>query len=70
MTRERARWPLLLGVAVVVFAIDQLTKTWAVDNLQTRMVDIVGSLRGRDGDSDAGEQLLQAQRNAVALGPS
>jgi signal peptidase II len=45
--RERARWPLLFGVAAVVLVIDQLTKSWAVRTLDTKMIDLVGSLRLR-----------------------
>ena len=44
---ERARWPLLIGVAVFVYAADQLSKWWAVETLDTRIVDVVGSLRFR-----------------------
>jgi signal peptidase II len=43
--KGRARWPLLLGVAVFVYAADQLSKAWAVDTLDTRVIDVVGSLR-------------------------
>lgn len=43
-----ARWPLLLGVAAVVLALDQLTKAWVVDALSDgHTVDLVGSLRLR-----------------------
>ncbi len=45
---ERARWPLLLGVAAATLALDQLTKTWAVEALgDGRIIDLVGSLRLR-----------------------
>ena len=44
---ERARWTLLAGVAVAVFVADQLSKWWAVETLDTRIIDIVGSLRFR-----------------------
>jgi signal peptidase II len=43
----RARWPLLLGTAALVLALDQLTKWWAVEVLDTRTIDLVGSLRLR-----------------------
>jgi signal peptidase II len=43
----RPRWGLLAGVAVGVLALDQLTKWWAVDTLDTRTIDLVGSLRLR-----------------------
>jgi signal peptidase II len=36
---------LVAAVAAVVIAIDQLTKTWAVNTLVTRDIDLVGSLR-------------------------
>jgi signal peptidase II len=43
-----ARWPLLLGVAAVVLALDQLTKSWVVSALgDGDVVDLVGSLRLR-----------------------
>lgn len=44
---ERARWPLLIGVAAFVLVADQLSKWWAVETLDTRTIDIVGSLRFR-----------------------
>lgn len=44
----RARWSLLLGVAALVLAVDQLTKAWAVAALgDGRIIDLVGSLRLR-----------------------
>jgi len=44
----RARWPLLLGVAAAVLALDQLTKAWAVAVLDDgHVIDLVGSLRLR-----------------------
>ena len=47
-TGEVARWPLLLGVAAATLALDQLTKTWAVEALGSgRIIDLVGSLRLR-----------------------
>jgi signal peptidase II len=33
VTRERARWPIFLGLAVVVFVADQLAKAWLVSFL-------------------------------------
>ena len=45
---ERARWSLLLGVAAATLALDQLSKTWAVEVLgDGRVIDLVGSLRLR-----------------------
>jgi len=44
---ERARWPLLIGVAAFVFFADQMSKWWAVETLDTRIIDLVGSLRFR-----------------------
>lgn len=44
---ERARWPLLIGVAAFVLVADQLSKWWAVETLDTRIIDVVGSLRFR-----------------------
>ena len=44
-TAQRARWPLLLGVAAAVLAADQLTKWWAVETLDTRTIDVVWTLR-------------------------
>ena len=44
----RARWALLLSVAAVVLALDQLSKAWAVSALgDGRIIDLVGSLRLR-----------------------
>ena len=45
--RRRARWSLLLGTAAVVLVLDQLTKWWAVEVLDARTIDLVGSLRLR-----------------------
>jgi signal peptidase II len=43
-----ARWPLLLGVAAAVLALDQLSKAWAVSALgDGHIIDLVGSLRLR-----------------------
>src|SRR5262245_51383047 len=46
-SRRGARWPLLLGTAAVVLVLDQLSKWWAVEVLDTRTIDLVGSLRLR-----------------------
>ena len=43
----RARWPLLLGTAALVLALDQLSKWWAVNVLDMRTIELVGSLRLR-----------------------
>jgi signal peptidase II len=40
-----SRWSLLLGVAAVVLVADQLTKWWAVEELTTRSIDVVWTLR-------------------------
>ena len=42
---HRRRTGLVLLVAAVVLAVDQLTKWWAVDRLVRGTVDVVGSLR-------------------------
>jgi signal peptidase II len=47
VSAERPRWSLLAGIAAGVLAFDQLTKWWAVNTLDTRMIDLVGSLRLR-----------------------
>jgi signal peptidase II len=40
------RWAMVLGVAVAVIALDQLSKRWALDRLSTGdVVDLIGSLR-------------------------
>ena len=46
-TAQRARWSLLLGTAAAVLAVDQLTKWWAVETLDTRTIDVVWTLRLR-----------------------
>ena len=43
--RPRTYRALFVGVAVGWFLADQLTKTWAENELVTRNIDIVGSLR-------------------------
>jgi signal peptidase II len=43
VARERARWPIFLGLAAVVFVADQLTKAWLVSFLAPgERVQIVG----------------------------
>jgi signal peptidase II len=45
---RRARWALLLAMAAIVLALDQLSKAWAVSELgDGRVIDLVGSLRLR-----------------------
>jgi signal peptidase II len=44
-TAQRARWSLILGTAAAVLVVDQLTKWWAVETLDTRTIDIVWTLR-------------------------
>jgi signal peptidase II len=42
-TRERARWPIFLGLAATVFIVDQLTKAWLVSLLAPgERLEIVG----------------------------
>jgi signal peptidase II len=43
--RAGARWALIGVVAVVVIALDQLTKWWALDELDTRTIDLPWTLR-------------------------
>ncbi len=45
LDRPRTYRGLFVGVAVGWFLADQLTKTWAENELATRNIDIVGSLR-------------------------
>ena len=45
---RQARWALLLAVAAVVLALDQLSKAWVVSELgDGRTIELVGSLRLR-----------------------
>lgn len=44
-TRVRPRWSLLVGVAVVVVALDQLSKWWVVRELPARDIDLFWTLR-------------------------
>ena len=44
-TRTGARWALIGVVAVVVVAIDQLTKWWALNELDTRTIELPWTLR-------------------------
>jgi signal peptidase II len=46
-TGARPRWTLLAGIAAGVLTLDQLTKWWAVNALDDRIIDLVGSLRLR-----------------------
>lgn len=43
--QQRARWGLLLSVAGTVLVLDQLSKWWATETLDTDVIDLVGSLR-------------------------
>jgi signal peptidase II len=47
VSTERPRWSLLAGIAIGVLALDQLTKWWAVETLDTRIIELVGSLQLR-----------------------
>jgi signal peptidase II len=44
-TRGGSRWLLIGAVAVVVVAVDQLTKWWALHELDTRTIDLPWTLR-------------------------
>jgi signal peptidase II len=45
---RRARWALLLAVAALVLALDQLSKAWVVSELgDGRIIELVGSVRLR-----------------------
>jgi signal peptidase II len=44
-TRAGARWALIGAVAAVVLALDQLTKWWALQELDTRTIDLPWTLR-------------------------
>jgi signal peptidase II len=44
-TRSGSRWLLIGAVAVVVVAVDQLTKWWALHELDTRTIDLPWTLR-------------------------
>jgi len=46
-TPRRARWALLFGIAAAVLLLDQLSKWWAVETLDTRTVELIGSLQLR-----------------------
>ena len=63
--RARARWPLLLGTAALVLALDQLTKWWAVEVLDTRSIDVVGSLRLNVHTGAAGSTVRMASSRAA-----
>ena len=43
--RLGSRWTLIAGVAAVVVGLDQLTKWWALQTLDTRTIDLVWTLR-------------------------
>ena len=43
--RAGARWALIGGVALAVLALDQLTKWWALNELDTRTIDLPWTLR-------------------------
>ena len=45
-SRERARWPLFLGVAAIVVVLDQLTKAWLVSILpaEGQQLSVIGDL--------------------------
>jgi len=45
--RGRPRWALLFSVAAAVIVLDQLTKWWAVETLDTRTIHLVWTLQLR-----------------------
>ena len=45
MVTPRRRTALVIVVAAVVITIDQLTKTWAINTLATRDIDLFWTLR-------------------------
>jgi signal peptidase II len=46
-SRQPPPWPWVLGVAVAVIVIDQITKWWAIERLSDGPIAVVGSLRLR-----------------------
>jgi signal peptidase II len=42
---ERRRTAIVVAIAAVIVAVDQLTKTWAVNTLATRDIDLFWTLR-------------------------
>jgi signal peptidase II len=43
--RRRPHLPIVFGVAAVVIAVDQLSKWWALENLDDGMIEVVWTLR-------------------------
>jgi signal peptidase II len=43
--RTGSRWGLIIAVAAVVVVVDQLTKWWALETLDTRTIDLAWTLR-------------------------
>jgi signal peptidase II len=43
--RTGSRWGLIIAVAAVVVVVDQLTKWWALETLDTRTIDLPWTLR-------------------------
>jgi signal peptidase II len=65
---ERRHWKPFLAVAALVVAADQATKSWAVDALDDRVIDLVGSLRLRLVLNDgAAFSLVGGRTTVVAL---
>lgn len=65
---ERPHWKPFLAVAALVAAIDQATKSWAVEALDDRVIDLVGSLRLRLVLNDgAAFSLVTGRTTVVAL---
>jgi signal peptidase II len=68
MAPERRHWKPFLAVAALVVAADQATKSWAVEALDDRVIDLVGSLRLRLVLNDgAAFSLVSGRTTVVAL---
>jgi signal peptidase II len=64
----RRRAGLLAATALAVVVVDQLTKAWAVANLEDRDIDLIGSLRFHlERNSGAAFSLNQGRGGLIAV---
>jgi signal peptidase II len=68
-TRGRARWPIFIGLAAVVFIADQLTKAWLTSFLEPgERVEVIGDLVRLIHSQNSGALFGLFQDQAILFG--
>ena len=68
-TRTRARWPIFLGLAAVVFVVDQLTKAWLVSFLDPgERIEVIGEFVRLVHSQNSGALFGLFQDSAILFG--